>query len=56
MSHSELLTNLMSDVVHKPLDIRTREKADLTLDKLGRYIKFLAKRKRELKVEVEEKL
>ena len=56
MSHSELLTNLMNDIVHKPLDIRIREKADLNLDELGRYIKFLAKRKRELKVEVEEKI
>ena len=55
MSHSEFLTNLMNDIVHKPLDIRTREKADLTLDELGRYIKFLSKRTCELKFEDEEK-
>ena len=48
MTHSELLTKLMDDVVHRPSEIRSRDVADLSIEELAVYMKFLAKQKREL--------
>ena len=52
---SKLLTKLMDDVVHRPSKVRASDVADLTLDELAIYMKFLAKRTPELKVGVEKK-
>ena len=53
MTHSELLTKLMDDVVHRPSEIRTRDVANLSVDELAIYMKFLAKQKREIGSEFE---
>ena len=46
MTNSELLTKLMDDVVHRPSEIRTRDVANLSVEELAIYMKFLAKQKR----------
>ena len=48
MTPTELLTKLMDDVVHRPSEIRTRDVANLSVEELGIYMKFLAKQKREI--------
>ena len=48
MTHSELLTKLMDDIVHRPSDIRTIDVANLSIEELAIYMKFLAKQKREI--------
>ena len=53
MTHSELLTKLMDDVVHRPAEIRTRDVANLSVEDLEIYMKFLAKQKREIGSEFE---
>ena len=53
MTHSELLTKLMDDVVHRPSEIRTRDVANLSVEELAIYMKFLAKQKRETGSEFE---
>ena len=45
MNYSELLTRLMDDVVHRPSKIRTSDIANLSIEELAIYIKFLAKQK-----------
>ena len=52
MTHSELLTKLMDDVTHNPKKIRARDVADLSVEELAIYMKFLDKRKKELSKEV----
>ena len=47
MNYSELLTKLMDDVIHRPSKIRTRDIANLSIEELAIYIKFLAKQKGE---------
>ena len=47
MTPSELLTKLMDDVVHRPSEIRSRDVADLSIEELVVYMKFLAKQKGE---------
>ena len=47
MTHSELLTKLMDDIVHRPSDIRTIDVANLSIEELAIYMKFLAKQKSE---------
>ena len=47
MTHSELLTKLMDDVVHRPSEIRMRDEADLSTEELAVYMKFRAKQKRD---------
>ena len=47
MNYSELLTRLMDDVVHRPSKIRTSDIANLSIEELAIYIKFLAKQKGE---------
>ena len=46
--YSELLTKLMDDVEHRPSEIRTSDVADLSVEELVVYMKFLAKQKREI--------
>ena len=53
MTHSELLTKLMDDIVHRPSEIRTRDVANLSVEELAIYMKFLAKQKREIGSEFE---
>ena len=53
MTHSELLTKLMDDVVHRPSEIRTRDVANLSVEELAIYMKFLAKQKSEIGSEFE---
>ena len=48
MTHSELLTKLMDDVVHRPSEIRIRDVANLSVEELAIYMKYLAKQKREI--------
>ena len=47
MENSELLTKLMDAVVHRPSEIRSRDVADLSIEELAVYMKFLAKQKGE---------
>ena len=47
MTPSELLTKLMDDVVHRPSEIRAKDVADLSVEELAIYMKFLDKCKRE---------
>ena len=47
MTHSELLTKLMDDVVHRPEEIRMRNAANLSVEELAVYMKFRAKQKRD---------
>ena len=47
MTHSELLTKLMDDIVHRPSEIRTRDVANLSVEELAIYMQFLAKQKSE---------
>ena len=42
MTHSELLTKLMDDVVHSPSEIRMRDAANLSVEELAVYMKFHA--------------
>ena len=53
MTPTELLTKLMDDVVHRPSEIRTRDVANLSVEELAIYIKFLSKQKREIGSEFE---
>ena len=53
MTPTELLTKLMDDIVHRPSEIRTRDVADLSVEELAIYMKFLAKQKREIGSEFE---
>ena len=48
MTPSELLTKLMDDVVHRPAEIRTRDVANLSVEELAIYMKFLTKQKCEI--------
>ena len=45
MTPSELLTKLMDDIVHRPSEIRTVDVANLSIEELAVYMKFLAKQK-----------
>ena len=47
MTHSELLTKLMDDVVHRPEEIRIRDAANLSVEELAVYMKFRAEQKRD---------
>ena len=47
MTHSELLTKLMDDVVHRPEETRMRDAANLSLEELAVYMKFRAEQKRD---------
>ena len=47
MTPSELLTNLMDDVVHRPEEIRMRDAANLSVEELAVYMKFHAEQKRD---------
>ena len=53
MIHSDLLTKLMDDIVHRPSEIRTRDVANLSVEELAIYMKFLAQQKREIGSEFE---
>ena len=53
MIHSELLTELMDAVVHRPSEIRTRDVANLSVEELAIYMQFLAKQKCEIGSEFE---
>ena len=53
MTPTELLTKLMDDIVHRPSEIRTRDVANLSVEELAIYMKFLAKQKREIGSEFE---
>ena len=53
MTHSELLTKLMDDIVHRPSEIRIRDVVNLSVEELAIYMKFLAKQKREIGSEFE---
>ena len=48
MTPSELLTRLMDDVVHRPSEIRTKDVANLSVEELAIYMKFIAKQKLEI--------
>ena len=48
MTYSELLTKLMDDIVHRPSVIRTRDVANLSVEELAIYMKFLTKQKCEI--------
>ena len=48
MAHSELLTKLMDDVVHRPSELRARDVADLSSGELSIYMNFLDEQKREI--------
>ena len=54
--YSELLIKLMDDVVHRPSEIRIRDVANLSVEELGIYMKFLAKQKRERGSEFEKRV
>ena len=56
MTHSELLTKLMDDVIHRPSEIRTRDVANLSVEELAIYRKFLPKQKREIGSEFEKRV
>ena len=47
MTHSELLTKLMDDVLHRPDEIRMRDTANLSVEELAVYIEFRAEQKRD---------
>ena len=47
MTHSELLTKLMDDVVHRPEETRMRAAANLSVEELAVYMKFRAEQKRD---------
>ena len=47
MTHSELLSKLMDDVVHRPEETRMRDAANLSVEELAVYMKFRAKQKRD---------
>ena len=47
MTHSELLTKLMDDVVHRPEETRMRDAANLSVEELVVYMKFRAEQKRD---------
>ena len=47
MTHSELLTKLMDDVVHRPEETRMRDAANLSVEELAVYMKFRAKQMRD---------
>ena len=47
MTHSELLTKLMYDVVHRPEETRMRDAANLSVEELAVYMKFRAEQKRD---------
>ena len=47
MTHSELLTKLMDDVVHRPEETRMRDAANLSVEELAVYMKFRAEQKRD---------
>ena len=47
MTHSELLTKLMDDVVHRPEVTRMRDAANLSVEELAVYMKFRAKQMRD---------
>ena len=47
MTHSELLTKLMDDVVHRPEETRMRDAANLSVEELAIYMKFRAEQKRD---------
>ena len=47
MNHSELLTKLMDDVVHRPEETRMRDAANLSVEELVVYMKFRAEQKRD---------
>ena len=47
MTHSELLTKLMDDVVHRPAETRMRDAANLSMEELAVYMKFRAEQKRD---------
>ena len=51
--YSELLIRLMDDIIHRPSEIRTRDVANLSVEELAIYMKFLAKQKREIGSEFE---
>ena len=53
MTHSGLLSKLMDDVVHRPSEIRTKDVANLSVEELAIYRKFLPKQKREIGSEFE---
>ena len=47
MTHSELLTKLMDDVVHRPEETRMRDATNLSVEELAVYMKFRAKKMRD---------
>ena len=47
MTHSELLTKLMDDVLHRPDEIRMRDTANLSVEELAVYMEFRAEQKRD---------
>ena len=47
MTHSELLTKLMDDVVHRPEETRMRDAANLSVEELAVYMKFRVEQKRD---------
>ena len=51
--YSELLIRLMDDIIHRPSEIRTRDVANLSMEELAIYMKFLDKQKREIGTEFE---
>ena len=53
MTPTELLTKLMDDVVHRPEETRMRDAANLSVEELAIYMKFLAKQKSEIGSEFE---
>ena len=53
MIYSKLLSKLMDDIVHRPSEIRTRDVANLSMEELAIYMKFLTKQKREIGSEFE---
>ena len=53
MTHSELLTKLMDDVVHRPSELRSRDVADLSSEELSIYMNFLDEQKRNIGSEFE---
>ena len=53
--YSELLTKVMDDILHNSSKVRASDVADLTLDELAIYMKFLAKRTHKLNAELEKK-
>ena len=47
MTHSELLTKLIDDIVHRPEEIRMVDVANLPVEELAVYMKFRAEQKRD---------